>query len=57
MKKKHSMRSNRSTLTPNEMWFRLKPVITIDKQHADFSRGWLSHVTGNNVFVEGYVLR
>lgn len=57
MKKKSSMKSNRSALAPNELWFRLKPVVTIDKQPADFSRGWLSHVTGNNVFVEGYVLR
>lgn len=57
MKKKPSMKSNRSALAPNESWFRLKPMVIIDKQPADFSRGWLSHVTGNNVFVEGYVLR
>lgn len=57
MKKKPSMKSNRSALAPNELWFRLKPVVTIDNQPADFSRGWLSHVTGKNVFVEGYVLR
>lgn len=57
MKKKPSMKSNRSALAPNELWFRLKPVVTIDNQPADFSRGWLSHVTDNNVFVEGYVLR
>lgn len=57
MKKKPSMKSNRSALAPNESRFRLKPMVTVDKQPADFSRGWLSHVTGNNVFVEGYVLQ
>lgn len=57
MKKRLLTTSEINSISCNERWFRLKPVVSFEIYHDDPLNGWLAHVTGQNVFVMGYELR